>query len=382
MARRAGSLFVTKQSTPWAGNSGANVVELADVSGGAIVVGDGLPTEYDADRYLQSGLYNKLNFYFWDTFIDLGQYGIFAWDDEQPFKQYARTIGSDGVLYKCKQDHTGEDPTTDSTNTYWEAESGAVATDTEVEAGSDTSKAVTPAGLQSLFVADPNARWHGTEDQYGLARLATSNEVDAATDGEKVVTPASLRRNLLAPLASPTLTGSPRAPTPPSGNNSTRIATTEFVQDETAGLAARSYVDNEVADAGASYVLLSTAPSVTTTSNWIWGALEAGADAYVSRTSSNSKLTIRSTPPRAFVGLMFEILVSGSVRARGIMNVSPRAFSLGMRLDEATVRTVRITPENSTSPSAQNLTGETFSLRWDSQNRLAGYEARVYAIVV
>lgn len=36
--------------------------------------------------------------------------------------------------------------------------------------------------------------------------------------------------NLKAPILSPTFTGTPSAPTPPSGTNTTRIATTEFVQ--------------------------------------------------------------------------------------------------------------------------------------------------------
>ena len=35
-----------------------------------------------------------------------------------------------------------------------------------------------------------------------------------------------------APVASPALTGTPTAPTPPQGNSSTRIATTQFVRDE------------------------------------------------------------------------------------------------------------------------------------------------------
>ena len=41
--------------------------------------------------------------------------------------------------------------------------------------------------------------------------------------------------DLKAPLASPVFTGTPSGPTPPSGNNSTRFATTEFTQGELAG---------------------------------------------------------------------------------------------------------------------------------------------------
>ena len=43
----------------------------------------------------------------------------------------------------------------------------------------------------------------------------------------------------LAPLASPALTGNPTAPTQNSGNNSTRLATTAFVEDATSGLVQR-----------------------------------------------------------------------------------------------------------------------------------------------
>ena len=42
----------------------------------------------------------------------------------------------------------------------------------------------------------------------------------------------SSRGNLsAAPIASPTFTGNPKAPTPPTGNDSTRIATTAFVDN-------------------------------------------------------------------------------------------------------------------------------------------------------
>lgn len=41
----------------------------------------------------------------------------------------------------------------------------------------------------------------------------------------------------LAPLASPAFTGAPTAPTPPGGNNTTRIATTNFVANAVSALA-------------------------------------------------------------------------------------------------------------------------------------------------
>lgn len=42
---------------------------------------------------------------------------------------------------------------------------------------------------------------------------------------------AVLDKGLLAPIASPAFTGTPTAPTPTAGDDSTKIATTEFVQD-------------------------------------------------------------------------------------------------------------------------------------------------------
>jgi len=42
--------------------------------------------------------------------------------------------------------------------------------------------------------------------------------------------------NSFAPLASPAFTGTPTAPTPTTGDNSTKLATTAYVQNQTAGI--------------------------------------------------------------------------------------------------------------------------------------------------
>ena len=69
---------------------------------------------------------------------------------------------------------------------------------------------------------------------------ATKESVDRLRDNIDIV--ASSATNYtdsaiaeLAPLASPVFTGTPSAPTPASGDNSTKIATTEFVQAAVAG---------------------------------------------------------------------------------------------------------------------------------------------------
>jgi len=51
----------------------------------------------------------------------VNQYGIVVWDNSTEYqanKSYVQ--GSDGVVYKAKQTHIGQNPTTDSLNTYWE----------------------------------------------------------------------------------------------------------------------------------------------------------------------------------------------------------------------------------------------------------------------
>ena len=389
MARRTGSLLVTRQATPWAGNAGANVIDLEDASGGALVIGDGLPTTFDASRYIQSSIFNRLNNLFWDTLIDLGSIGIFEWHADQPFREHARTIGSDGVIYRAVQDNTGQDPTTDSSNTYWIADTTATATNSEVEAGSDSNKAVTPSGLLSLFDGSPDSRWRGTESEFGLVRLATSTEVDAGTSGDRVVTPAGLRRNLLAPLASPVLTGTPEAPTASSGDNSDQIANTEYVQGEIAGLATETYVDNEVAGVGVSYVHLATAPSASSsTAVWNFGSLESDASTYVAfQAGSTTLINVLSTAPRGFIGFMVEFYQSSSFLGRGTVLFSVGGDASGVsshsrvRLNvSGTTRVAQITLEDET-PGTQNRTGDELAIKW-SAGSSTGYEARVYAIVI
>ena len=59
-------------------------------------------------------------------------------------------------------------------------------------------------------------------------------EADNQSDATRAVTPAGLASR--AKLASPTFTGSPKAPTPGANDNSTRIPTTAWVKARIAGL--------------------------------------------------------------------------------------------------------------------------------------------------
>ena len=60
---------------------------------------------------------------------------------------------------------------------------------------------------------------------------ATTKENEIANNLSAEITRAKNSEALKAPLASPTLTGTPKAPTASAGTNTTQIATTAFVQN-------------------------------------------------------------------------------------------------------------------------------------------------------
>ena len=76
---------------------------------------------------------------------------------------------------------------------------------------------------------DPTLPNHATRKSWVQAQdVATLAAAQAYTDAEQ--SRAEAAEALLAPLASPVFIGLPQAPTAPSGNNSTQLATTAFVQ--------------------------------------------------------------------------------------------------------------------------------------------------------
>ena len=71
-----------------------------------------------------------------------------------------------------------------------------------------------------------------------LANLGTSNtNLSGSINALALSTQANLVNvtSALAPKNSPTFTGTPNAPTPAPGDNSTKVATTAFVQNAVAG---------------------------------------------------------------------------------------------------------------------------------------------------
>ena len=124
-----------------------------------------------------------------------------------------------------------------------------LATVSEATTGTDTVRAVTPAGVKAADDAlDTSiktwvrAQGYGTgsdttpdatTSRKGKVELATTSEATTGTDTVRAVTPAGLAAAIApkAPKASPTLTGAPKATTPGGNDDSTRIATTAWVRD-------------------------------------------------------------------------------------------------------------------------------------------------------
>ena len=135
------------------------------------------------------------------------------------------------------------------------------------KAGAWTSR--TPAQVKadmSIGVGDVSGLDENTRDVIGTALVAGSGVAvtvddpgntitiavsgvvaDAINDGTTTVAPSQNAvydaLAMKAPIASPALTGNPTAPTQAQGNNTTRIATTEFVHTEASLLVPKALVD-------------------------------------------------------------------------------------------------------------------------------------------
>lgn len=79
--------------------------------------------------------------------------------------------------------------------------------------------------------------------------IKTINENDYIKDSRADINDNFAELDTLkAPLASPALTGTPTAPTPDPGDDSTKIATTEYVQDALSGATPIPISDSEIED--------------------------------------------------------------------------------------------------------------------------------------
>jgi len=101
-----------------------------------------------------------------------------------------------------------------------------LATDAETTAGTDNTRAVTPAGLKAAVPA-------ATDAVAGRVELATQAEVNTGTDATRVVTPATLAGSTAQRVISNlNLPGSPTTSTQDVSDWSTKVATTAYVRNQ------------------------------------------------------------------------------------------------------------------------------------------------------
>ena len=164
MARDVDSLLIRK----WAATS--SLVQTPEAAG--LTRSVGLPASYGTTDFLPLEVFNQLWREITGAAVEAGEHGILPWNTGQsyPHDPISLVIGSDGELYKSVQASggslTSQDPTTDTSDTYWEAFAisvpnssttarGIIRTATTAEAvtGTATSPAVTPAGLRAAIDA-------------------------------------------------------------------------------------------------------------------------------------------------------------------------------------------------------------------------------------
>lgn len=155
---------------------------------------DGWPFE----QRVLSEEYNEILFRVTTLTDLLDRVGLLGWSNKVDYdKGYALTFGSNLVIYELIQangPNTPEgvrDPTLSplhwrifkpdaSTTVKGVAE---LATNAETQAGADSTRIVTPAGLSSRTA---------TTGRTGIAELATQAETDGGSDNSRIVTPATL----------------------------------------------------------------------------------------------------------------------------------------------------------------------------------------------
>ena len=213
----------------------------------------------------------------------------------------------------------GRDVATDGTKLDGiESNATADQTDAEiraaVEAASD-SNVFTDADHSKLNAIEASA----TADQTASEILTAIKTVDGASSGLDADLLDGQHGSYYAPLASPTFTGNPVAPTQSASNNSTRIATT-------------AYTDAAIA------ALADSAPSTLNTLNELAAAL--GDDANFSTTVTNNIAAKLSLAGGTMTGTLVAptINVSGNIDVDGISNLD--VVDIDGAVDMATTLTV------------------------------------------
>lgn len=157
--------------------------------------------------------------------------------------------------HKIKAYQNGAWVTLDANTTY------TVGTVAQAQAGSDTTGRLWPATALKA-AAESHAPVKSVAGKTGAVILEKGDvglgNVDNTSDANKPVSTATQTAlNLKANIASPTFTGSPKAPTAASSTNTTQIATTAFVQTLIANMAQGISAKNTVRAATTQSIVMS-----------------------------------------------------------------------------------------------------------------------------
>jgi len=109
-----------------------------------------------------------------------------------------------------------------------------VLTPSDIGAAPDTG--ISPSAIIGTAVVTADSRLSDSRTPTAHAASHASGQADALTLSQSQITDLTTDLSTKAPLASPTLTGTPAAPTAALGTNTIQIATTAFVKAETAAL--------------------------------------------------------------------------------------------------------------------------------------------------
>jgi hypothetical protein len=191
----------------------------------------------------------------------------------------------------------------------------------------------------SYYPSDPESRYissadTATESLAGIVELATAAETTTGTDNTRAVHPAGLKVELdkKAPLASPTLTGTPAAPTASPGTNTTQIATTEFVSTAVANVPTSS-------ETVSGLVELATAAETTTGTSTTLAVHPAGLKVELDKKAPSTSPTLTGTPtaPTASVGTnTTQIATTAFVNAEIANDVPSASETVAGRVELAT----------------------------------------------
>lgn len=248
MARDSDALLIQK----WAGSAGAGDVATPESIG--LVRANGWTIAYstpggsDVPREVE----NQINREITALAVEMNTRGFLEWDTSLSYEDPAFVVGSDGEIYASVADSTGVDPTTDTGFASWQPltrhmQSAIVSaidaqlgssdwqsgggTFVQVNADWSETNSSDAAFIENKpgAVTQVNAQAGTSTTIYQWSPLRVRQSGDAAalarfTAAEKTQLSGA------APLASPTFTGTPSAPTPSSTDSSTRIATTAFAR--------------------------------------------------------------------------------------------------------------------------------------------------------